>query len=218
MATNAVIAACINDPYHADVVVECGSPDARWEVDCHKAVICPQSTFLSNKCAASGDRPVETKAKDRIVIDAPYDGKAVTAVLRSMYRSKEDTEWLQGFAWIDLLRMFQVAHLFERNDLEPMICSTASLKVDEIVDLDQIEGALDEYRKLGQPYLYGHFGNDLEKLHHRQFALQKKRKEDTKRELVDTLAALRNPETRGDLSEEAYIKFLEAVQGSNWLH
>ncbi|SMY28553.1 unnamed protein product [Zymoseptoria tritici ST99CH_1A5] len=226
MASNSVISTSISLPYFPDVVFECGSQLARKQVHCHKAVICPRSSFLKNQYAHAGGDPSAAGDKTKIIIDSLYDGKAVETVLKSLYRPSSDMEWLQGLGWIELLRVFQVVYLFQLPNMQPTILSTATQKLDQINTRNEINSAIDGYRNLTQPsFMWGHFHADADKLRNKLSALIAQQwatrlDQDTamRRKLIDTMAMLGNPATRSEVSEEAYGDFLKAVRSSNWLH
>ncbi|SMR63172.1 unnamed protein product [Zymoseptoria tritici ST99CH_3D1] len=224
MASDSVVTRVTSIPYDSDLVVECGPQLDRKQVDCHKGVICPRSSFLARQFGDAGACPSVAGHRSGIKIDSHYNGEAVEAVLRSLYRPSSDMDWLQGLEWIELLRVFQVAYLFQLHDMQPVIKTIATRKLNEINTRDDISSAIERYRNLGHPtFMASHFLNDVLKLQDKRSILdaqseviQKEKEDAEKRELADTMAMLRSPATRGDISEEAYSNFLDAVQSSNW--
>ncbi|SMQ54896.1 unnamed protein product [Zymoseptoria tritici ST99CH_3D7] len=224
MASNSGVSRVISLPYYPDVVVECGPQGAREQVFCHKGVICARSSFLARQLADPTACPSVAGNGSYIIIDSHYNGEAVEAVLRSLYTSSREMKWLQRLGWIGLLHVFQVAFLFQLHDMQPIIKTIATQKLDQINTRDEINSALEAYENLGHPtFMASHFHADVDKLKDKlsvldaqSEAIQKEKEDAEERELANTMAMLRSPASRGDVSEEAYIQFLDAVQSSDW--
>ncbi|KJX97998.1 hypothetical protein TI39_contig447g00007 [Zymoseptoria brevis] len=145
-----------------------------------------------------------------VTVDPRYDADSVYEVLRSLYVPEFETnEWLKGKKWMELLPIYEVAHLFHLNEMMHVTYAMASDAICSIEDFDDINTALEIFKSPTlQDFVSSRFSAEIGGL--------RRGLEEHRKEQVRTMRLLRDPFRRHEVSEQQYQSFLDAVKSSSW--